>query len=170
MSDPGSSRAARPQANNADSSAPDAIDPGKNTNPLSVRLGRREREVMTVLWDKGSASVQEVAQYLSTALAYTTVMTTLDRLFKKGLLLREKKDRAFVYSAALSAQEVESQLAADLIRRFFDDSGEKQNILLSCLIDAVHQYDTKLLDELESEIHSTRARNLAAELAKAGGK
>jgi predicted transcriptional regulator len=112
-------------------------------------LGHREREVMAVLWSEGKGSVQEVARRLSTALAYTTVMTTLDRLFKKGLLRREKKDRAFIYSASLTPKEVEGQRAVDLIHRFFSDSDERQEILVSCLVDAVHQYDTALLDQLE---------------------
>jgi predicted transcriptional regulator len=106
---------------------------------------------------------------LSTALAYTTVMTTLDRLFKKGLLQREKKDRAFIYSAHLTAREVEEQRASDLIRRFFSDSGERPDILLSCLVDAVHHYDTGMLDQLESKIRSARAHYLASDTKPNGG-
>jgi predicted transcriptional regulator len=62
------------------------------TNPqAATRLGEREREVLEVLWSEGSATVQQVADGLKTALAYTTVMTTLDRLYKKGLLQRSNK-------------------------------------------------------------------------------
>ena len=146
-------------------------NPGKDPNnsptqptnaPLARGLGQREREVMSVLWAQGSASVQQVAGRLSTALAYTTVMTTLDRLFKKGLLEREKKDRAFIYSVTLTPREVEGRRARDLIRRFFSDSGERQDILVSCLVDAVHQYDTGLLDQLEFKIRSARAQSIAS--------
>ena len=78
---------------------PPAQDSGSRPSPtLAWGLGQREREVLSVLWSQGSANVQQVAERLSTVLAYTTVMTTLDRLFKKGLLQREKKDRAFIYS------------------------------------------------------------------------
>jgi predicted transcriptional regulator len=125
-------------------------------------LGQREREVMEVLWELGHASVQQVSERLSTALAYTTVMTTLDRLFKKGVLQREKKDRAFIYSAILTAREVEGQRATGLIRRFFSDSNERPDILLSCLVDAVHHYDNDLLQQLESKIRAARAAHLAS--------
>lgn len=117
---------------------------------------------MGVLWTQGDSNVQQVASRLSANLAYTTVMTTLDRLFKKGLLRREKRDRAFIYSTALTPREVEGQRAADLIRRFFSDSRERPELLLSCLVDAVEGYDTTMLDQLEARIQAARTRNLAA--------
>jgi predicted transcriptional regulator len=126
--------------------------------PSIGRLGRREREVLAVLRDLGNATVQQVSERLSAGLAYTTVMTTLDRLFRKGLLRREKQNRAFLYSAALSAKDVEGQRAADLVRRFFAESDAQPEVLVSCLIDAVNHYDTELLDRLESKIQSARAR------------
>jgi predicted transcriptional regulator len=129
---------------------------GNSASALARGLGWREQEIMKILWTRGSASVLEVTQSLSSALAYTTVMTTLDRLFKKGLLQREKKDRAFIYSATLSPREVEKQRAAGLIRRLFAESRERPEILLSCLVDAVDQYDVGLLDELEARIKLTR--------------
>jgi predicted transcriptional regulator len=103
--------------------------------------------------------VQQVSDQLSATLAYTTVMTTLDRLFKKGLLHREKMDRAFVYSTAMTAREMEGRRAAGLIRRFFSDTKERPDILVSCLVDAVQHYDKKLLDTLESKIHAARAQH-----------
>jgi predicted transcriptional regulator len=121
---------------------------------------------MSVLWELGSASVQQVSERLSTVLAYTTVMTTLDRLFKKGVLQRQKKDRAFIYSAIVTAREVEGQRAAGLIRRFFSDSSERPDILLSCLVDAVHHYDTDLLQQLETKIRAARAAHLASGLER----
>jgi predicted transcriptional regulator len=134
-----------------------------------MRLGEREREVMSVLWAQGDCNVQQVAGRLSTALAYTTVMTTLDRLFKKGFLRREKRDRAFVYSATLTPEEMERQRAAQLIQRFFTDSGQQQDTLISCLVNAVHQYDASLLDQLESKIRSARKKNDAPAPTTGGG-
>jgi predicted transcriptional regulator len=122
-------------------------------------LGRREREVLGVLRELGSATVQQVAEHIDAALAYTTVMTTLDRLFRKGFLLREKVSRAFLYSPSLSARDLEEQRAAHLIRRFFSESESQPDILVSCLVDAVHDYDTGLLDQLESSIRSARAQS-----------
>jgi len=126
-------------------------------------LGQREREVMAIVSGQGSASVQQVSEHLSSTLAYTTVMTTLDRLFRKGFLVRKKKDRAYIYSAALTSREVEGQRAAGLVRRFFGDSGEAPDLLLSCLVDAVHRYDTTLLDQLEERIRAARVEQAASE-------
>ncbi|HEX4309369.1 MAG TPA: BlaI/MecI/CopY family transcriptional regulator [Acidobacteriaceae bacterium] len=122
-------------------------------------LGRREREVLSVLRDLGSATVQQVADRLSSSLAYTTVMTTLDRLFRKGLLHREKQNRAFLYSPIHSARDFEGQRAANIIRRFFSESDVQPEVLVSCLVDAVHLYDTELLDRLESSIQQARAQS-----------
>jgi predicted transcriptional regulator len=83
-------------------------------------------------------------------------MTTLDRLFKKGLLHREKKDRAFIYSATLSAGDLERRRAVDLVRRFFSGSQQRRDVLLSSLVDAVGQYDSEMLDELERKIRMAR--------------
>ena len=54
----------------------------------SLALGTLEFELMEILWSNGASSVRDVVPKLSRPLAYTTVMTTLDRLFKKGLLDR----------------------------------------------------------------------------------
>jgi predicted transcriptional regulator len=131
---------------------------GASTAALGRTLGQREREVMSIVCGQGSASVQQVSERLSVTLAYTTVMTTLDRLFKKGFLRRQKHDRAFIYSAKLTSREIEDHRAAGLVRRFFTDSEENPDILVSCLVDAVHDYDTRLLDQLEARIRAARAR------------
>jgi predicted transcriptional regulator len=121
-------------------------------------LGSREQEVMRLLWLTGDASVQQVADKLSSSLAYTTVMTILDRLFKKGLLRRKKKERAFVYAPAITASQLERDRAAYLINHFLSNSGAQPEILLSSLVDAVDRYDTTLLDQLEQKIRATRER------------
>lgn len=139
--------------------SPPADSRTENGLPALAALGRREREVLSVLRQLGSATVQQVAERLDTGLAYTTVMTTLDRLFRKGLLERRKQNRAFLYSVALSARDLEDRRAAQLIRRFFSESDVRPEILVSCLVDAVHGYDTGLLDQLESSIRAARAHS-----------
>jgi len=107
--------------------------------------------------------VQQVSEQLSAMLAYTTVMTTLDRLFKKGFLDRRKEGRAYIYSASLTSREIEGRRAAGLIRRFFSDSEEHSDLLVSCLVDAVDRYDATLLDQLEAKIRSARAKHASLE-------
>ena len=119
-------------------------------------LGHREREVLAVLRVLGSATVQEVAEHLDCGLAYTTVMTTLDRLFRKGLLRRIKRKRAFLYTAIVSVQDIEERRATQLVRHFFSESDARREMLISCLVEAVHEYDAELLDQLESRIRAAR--------------
>jgi predicted transcriptional regulator len=139
------------------------------TNPQSAtRLGEREREVLEVLWSEGRATVQQVADGLKTALAYTTVMTTLDRLYKKGLLQRSKQDRAFVYKPAFSKNDMERGRASEMVHRLFSDSSMNQDALLSCLVDAVQSYDTDLLRRLEEKVRVAKERHVAGVPRKGG--
>jgi predicted transcriptional regulator len=135
----------------------------------SVRLGEREREVLEVLWSEGSATVQQVTERLKASLAYTTVMTTLDRLFKKGLLLREKRDRAFLYRPALTPDALEHNRAGAMVRRFFSDSQVNQDVLLSCLVDAVQSYDAELLSRLEEKVRLAKQQASRDSATSEGG-
>ena len=119
-------------------------------------LGPLEMQVMNVAWSVGRCSVRDVVEKLNSRLAYTTVMTTLDRLFKKGLLEREKSERAFLYSPALSSQDWERRRAGDFVAGFLAGPEPSRDLLLSSLVDAVGQHDAMLLDELEEKIRRKR--------------
>jgi len=122
----------------------------------SMSLGRLESAVMEILWANGESRVHEVVDALDRGLAYTTVMTTLDRLYKKGLLDRTKQDRAYVYSAKLTLAEWERRRASDLVAGFLAGPRPARELLLSCFLEAVGVHDAPLLDELEKEIRKRR--------------
>jgi predicted transcriptional regulator len=93
------------------------------------RLGELERLVMEQLWAaEGALTVREVHDKLSTTreLAYTTVMTVLDRLAKKQLTERERDGKAWRYKAASPREE----LAADLMRDALDRAGDRREALV----------------------------------------
>ncbi|HEV2687995.1 MAG TPA: BlaI/MecI/CopY family transcriptional regulator [Bryobacteraceae bacterium] len=119
-------------------------------------LGPLEISVMDTLWDRGEANVHEVAQRLGRPLAYTTVMTTLDRLFKKGLLNRRKSERAFLYEPRFTRQEWERRRAGELLAGFLAGPKPSGELLISCLVDAVGEHDHALLEELEKKIKKKR--------------
>lgn len=119
-------------------------------------LGRLEIAVMEIVWTYGQSSVRDVAGKMDRPLAYTTVMTTLDRLFKKGMLQRQKCDRAFLYSPRFSRREWEQKRARDLVANLIADSNHSGEVLISCLVDAVGQQDHALLEELERKIRLKR--------------
>lgn len=110
---------------------------------------------MDILWSRGDSNVRDVAELVDRPLAYTTVMTTLDRLFKKGLLNRRKAERAFIYTPRLSRHDWERQCAGELVAGFLAGPDQAGDLLISCFLDNVG-HDTALLDELERKIKVKR--------------
>jgi predicted transcriptional regulator len=119
-------------------------------------LGHLEMKVMELLWAHGESNVHGIVERLGRPLAYTTVMTTLDRLFKKNLLLRRKCERAFLYAPRWTRRQWEQKRAGDFVAAFLASSESSGDLLISSLVDAVGQYDTALLDELEKKIREKR--------------
>ncbi|HTS13275.1 MAG TPA: BlaI/MecI/CopY family transcriptional regulator [Candidatus Limnocylindrales bacterium] len=119
-------------------------------------LGSLETLVMEVLWARGQMSVRGVCERIESPRAYTTVMTTLERLFKKGLLTREKSGRAFLYEPAISRDEWQRRRAGSVVASFLDSPQAPRNLLVSTLLDAVGEHDEALLDELEKQIRHRR--------------
>jgi predicted transcriptional regulator len=120
-------------------------------------LGSLESRVMEILWMLGEGStVREVCEKIDTPRAYTTVMTTLERLFKKGLLTRQKSGRAFLYTPAVTRDEWDRRRAGNLMESFLNGPRLSRELLVSTLLDAVGEHDTALLDELEKEIRLRR--------------
>jgi predicted transcriptional regulator len=91
------------------------------TRELPPRL---ELECLKALWGLGEANVRDVQTSLARSLAYTTVMTVLDRLARRGCVERRKVGRGFVYSAVLTRDSVRRVALDDLIHCFFDGSEE----------------------------------------------
>jgi predicted transcriptional regulator len=120
------------------------------------RLGALEREVMAIAWRHDEISVRDVCARMSTAVAYTTVMTTMDRLFKKRLLSRRRVGRAFVYRAAATREELEGAVANELVHSLLQRPGGEPLPILSSLVDAVSDRDRALLDDLERLIREKR--------------
>ena len=110
---------------------------------------------MEVLWSAGQSSVRDVVEKLETRLAYTTVMTTLDRLYKKGLLDRVAEGRAFRYTPRLTSEEVQRGAALEGIRQLLG-SGDASSLPLSYLVEALSEHDAQLLDELQLLIERKR--------------
>jgi len=132
---------------------------------LKARLGTLEREVIEIVWASPEVTVRDVHTCLDGRVAYTTVMTTLDRLFRKGLLRRTKRARAFVYSALASREELDEIVASDLVSGVLDGEWSAPLPFLSNLVDAVVERDRALLDELERLV-KTKRRELGRDAAR----
>ena len=85
------------------------------------RLAELELDCMKVLWKYPGASVAQVRAGLPRPLAYTTVMTVLDRMSAKGLVERRKNGRAYLYNAALDLEAARRSAVTRLVARFFDN-------------------------------------------------
>ena len=122
-------------------------------------LGRLEQQVMDDLWGRGRpASVRDVREGLGAALAYTTLMTTLDRLYKKGLLERTKDGRAFVYTPRVSRDQLQRGLLTRALDGLLGRGTEAARPVLSTLVETVGRHDRQLLDELERMVADERKR------------
>ena len=122
-------------------------------------LGPLEREVMELVWrrpEKSGVSVRDIHLAFEERLAYTTLMTTLDRLHKKGLLDRRKEGRAYFYSPRFSPDEFERGVARNLINKLLGRGSDGVEPILACIIDAVSERDRALLDELDRLIKEKR--------------
>ena len=106
----------------------------------SATLTEAELRLMDVLWQRGSATVQEVLDSLPAdqPLAYNSVLTTIRILEKKGYLGHTKDGRAYVYRPIVERQDATRSEVRHLISRFFKDSHEMLvlNILEDESIDA----------------------------------
>jgi predicted transcriptional regulator len=92
--------------------------------------------------------------------AYTTLMTTLDRLFKKGLLERTRKGKAFHYLTRFTRDGLRTHLARGAIARILGPGPGRGAVrpILSTFVEAVSRKDALLLDELEALIRAERNR------------
>jgi predicted transcriptional regulator len=119
-------------------------------------LGRLEQSVMKEVWRNREMSVRQMTDSLNNRVAYTTVMTTLDRLYKKGLVERRKEGRAFLYAPRFSPEELEQNMATGVISDLLDAENESVKPILACMVDAVSDRDRELLDELERLVRQKR--------------
>jgi predicted transcriptional regulator len=131
---------------------------------LARQLGPLEERVLDGLWAKGSATVRELVEGDYRDLAYTTVMTTLDRLFKKGLLTRSEEGRAFRYAPRFSREELQREAAGHAFRELLDASPAAA-LPLSFLVEILGERDAQLLDDLRKLVERKR-RELGRELGQ----
>ena len=140
---------------------------GSGYFPESGQLGPLEQRLLEALWERRSATVRELVEDCCTDLAYTTVMTTLDRLFKKNLLSREAEGRAFRYRASFSREELHRDAAGAAFRQLLEAS-PASSLPLSYLVEIVTERDAQLLDDLGRLVEAKR-RELRGERKKSSG-
>jgi predicted transcriptional regulator len=120
-------------------------------------LGPLEAKVLELLWGKGRALTVRHVLPAFPELAYTTLMTTLDRLYRKGWLIRRQRGRAFAYEPRCSREQLLSELVSGQVTDLLAASGASTAIL-STLVHCVGRQDAALLDELDALVQAERTR------------
>jgi len=128
---------------------------------LSVKrpyLGELETAVMEHLWhcDSGDAKSVHHKVGIKREISLNTIQSTLERLFRKKLLGRQKVGHAYVYSAAIQRGELMSRLINDVVNTLSDG---KSDYMLSAFVDFAARSDELSLDKLEQLIAERRAEN-----------
>ena len=140
---------------------------GKNDSArqLESTFGPLEIRVLDALWARQTPACVRDLQPQFPGVAYTTLMTTLDRLFRKGTLSREKSGRAFFYRPKASQQELISELAGSTFATLLPGDAASVRPILSMFVDSVGDRDHALLDDLEKLVTGT-ARRIEAQGAE----
>jgi predicted transcriptional regulator len=120
-------------------------------------FGPLEWRVLSALWDRNSPACVRDLQPEFQDIAYTTLMTTLDRLHRKGMLNRARQGRAFYYQPKLTRPEFDSARAAEAVRVALDGDAAAVGSLMSFFVEAVGNRDRDLLADLEALVRSRRA-------------
>ena len=127
---------------------------GRKPAGLASLFGALEVRVLEALWARGGESTVRDLLDAFPAAAYTTVMTTMDRLHRKGVLDRRRDGRAFLYRPRHSREQLESLVVARALEPLL--SGGNARPILSCLVEEVSRCDEKLLEELERIVREKR--------------
>ncbi|MDO8461092.1 MAG: BlaI/MecI/CopY family transcriptional regulator [bacterium] len=96
-------------------------------------LGPLENEVMDIVWKKDSSRVREIVEVLRNKrpIAYTTVMTIMDNLYKKGFLIRKKIKKSYYYSPAIKKDYAVSLCLARIFQDLSLEYGKKRIFYLA---------------------------------------
>jgi predicted transcriptional regulator len=118
-------------------------------------LGPLEAALLRALWNRRDGTVRELIDEGHIEGAYTTVMTTLDRLYKKGVLDRTAEGRAYRYRPRQTEEEFNrTNVAAGLEELFRSVRGGHAPV--SFLVDEITKHDVELLNELQRAIEAKR--------------
>jgi predicted transcriptional regulator len=131
------------------------LRPGRAHRLESV-FGALETRVLDALWTHDTAQSVRDLHPRFPGVAYTTLMTTLDRLHRKGVLDREKAGRAFVYRTRYTRDALMSGLAGDALEAVFGGRATELRPILSFFVETVSRDDQESLAALEKLIAERR--------------
>ena len=117
------------------------------------KLPPRERQIVNILYERGSLPVAEICDALPDQLSGSAVRAMLKRLEDKGFVRRSESDRGFLYSPVLSENAAKKSALSDIVKTFFNGSPANA---ASALLGMSNKLDEDELDELEQMIARAR--------------
>ena len=127
-------------------------DPLPTSTDADAPLGPLELRVLDELWARETKTTVRELLPAFPRVAYTTLMTTADRLFRKGLLTRDKQGRAFAYVPRWSRAELDVRRAGLALATLLPGDRGSLRPIISMFVDEVSRRDLSLLDDLEALI------------------
>lgn len=118
-------------------------------------LGELEMRVMELLWGEHPLSVRTACERLRGDHAYTTIMTTMDRLHKKRLLRRRKDGNAFLYEPAMDRDEYQKRIVEAALTPLLEQSAAP---VLAAFVEVAADLDEENLAKLEQLIADHKRR------------
>lgn len=128
----------------------------RTRHDLEPFFGTLEIRVLEALWACSEPQSVRDIQPAFDGVAYTTVMTTLDRLHRKGVLDREKAGRAYVYRPRYTQEELLSGLAGEALASLFGSRATELKPILSFFVETISREDRESLDALERLVAERR--------------
>ena len=119
-------------------------------------LGELEMAVLEYLWSNGEFDAKEVHVALGKVrgISHNTIQSTLERLFKKELLARQKISHAYVYKTAVARDELMGRMINDVVNTISKDNSDG---MLAAFVDIAARTDDAHLDRLEQLINEYRS-------------
>lgn len=118
-------------------------------------LGDIEKAIMDVLWVRGEVTGREIFEEAGRerSLAFTTVLTVMDRLLKKGLIKRMKRGRLFVYTASMSRDDFVKQVSQEVLQGILDISASSA---ATSFVDILYKTSPEEIDRLSKLIEERK--------------
>lgn len=118
-------------------------------------LGHLEQDILDLLWSSGEASGKEIFTAIrrTREIALTTVLTVLERLWKKGLVIKEKGESVFLFRPAFTRDEFTKQVSSEFFKGLFELSAGGAS---ASFVNILAQVDPVELDRLKALVESKK--------------
>jgi predicted transcriptional regulator len=118
---------------------------------LQAFFGELEAEIMEILWDRGPLKGKDIFEAMKDKrkIAYTTVLTVLDRLSRKGFVKKKKKFRSTIFIPTIAKKDFQSLVAQKLVRSAINISND---FAISAFLDIFSEMKSEELEKLSKFI------------------